>query len=1066
MKLKKSDFIAFGIMAILLAVAIAVDVLAGMWGDVITMHLYGSGQNLTEDNKELTAALSKSRLLNYDIAEEGVVLVKNEDETLPLSKDEIKKINIFGWSSSDGGWVCGSDGSAASNDGVAKNKLKMNGILQMCDKKYCKKCGWGNEKKATECTKNDCGGKEFVDYGIEYNQELATMYKNFCSSRALDGKGNLIRALTGDPRYYLLTEPAREKYDEAGENGKTILQNAKEFSDIALVVISRLGGEGVDLPFVQYKNLDGTKPKVTDHDKNAPEDPSRTYLDITTEEEALLKMVTENFKKVIVLYNSCNEMNLSFLDDYDVDAALISNGLGENGIFALPALLTGDANPSGKTTNTHAYDLTYDSTFVNAAGKTLSKSSYVIYQENVYSGYKWYETADKEGYWADYAKEISDRKGGKKTLTGYDAVVQYPFGYGLSYTDFKWEIAEFTPAVKDGFKADTEFTVKVNVTNVGDKPGKDTVELYATPPYYEGGVEKSDVNLVAFKKTALIPAGETQTVELTFSAYDMASYDCYDKNYNRNCGYELDFGEYVLSLRTDSHTVKTDEGGNPLQIKYSLDKTLKIMNDPTTGERVANRLTDYDVISKNSEGVFETTHVEAYAECQIDASDSNVSVTYMTRADFKGTFPSKAYGKPSGEAVTRLKNYRYDGEDGLAQTYKQGEDNGLYLYVREDGSKASKSDLESWNVKPNHELLMEFGTPANFDSEKWEKLLNQLSDADMGALISRGGYRTVAVESVGKRHMLENDGPAGLNRHILEVDKNVGNPDRTGWTMFSMPAVLGCTWNNDYAYAFGNSVGAEAIPSNVTGWYSPGANIQRSPFSGRNCEYYSEDAYLSGIMAAETCLGAESQGLNVYVKHFVANDQEANRISANTWATEQTLREGALKVFEIAVKKGKANGVMTALGCIGSGWVGGNYALIEEIMRGEWGFKGCIITDSYSGYMNISTMLAGGNDLALSTGNGDLVGINGDNQKRYYARKACKNILYASANAYYMHETRDTSRDIITVNLQKITKREVPVAWWMYWGVLPINVIIVAGIVVWTAFIIKKNKQSAAKNQQ
>lgn len=1038
---KTARTICFIAMGLILAIVLAANIVAGYFGEMITIYFYGSGITY-ENNETFAAAVAESKDLNLEIAEEGSVLVRNENDALPLSQEELKKVNVFGWSSSKGGWVCGSDGSANSNSG--NSRLKVKGILDVFDDE---------------------------EVGIEYNTELSQMYTDFCASRAKNGS-SLLRALSGNPNYFMLIEPPRSAYDAAGAGGKTILQNAKDFSDVAIVVISRLGGEGCDLPYRQIKNDDGTKVQASSTDLVV--DTTRTYLDVTTEEEAMLQMVRENFSKMIVIVNACNEMNLSFLEDYDADACITMNGVGENGAYAIPKILSGEVNPSGKTASTHVYDLKSSPAFVNAAAATAS-SGYTVYAEDIYVGYKWYETADAEGVF-----DGVDNAYGQ----GYEGVVQYPYGFGLSYTDFQWAVESVTARTKDeegnytdvplggAFEATTEFTVKVRVTNKGERAGKDVVELYCTPPYYTSGIEKSSVNLVAFAKTGQIEPGFSQVVELTFTGYDMASYDCYDKNNNRFVGYELDRGNYVLSLRTDSHTVDDCEGA---EFTYTLPSTKRITKDPATGNAVTNRFTTYDVIAKQGDGTFATQTIPAYANCALDGSDADgADVVYLTRRNFADTFPKVKQSARTGAAVSAMATYVWDGYDeNEIPAINQGSTATQHLlYMTESGGKATESQLKTGSgLVPNRELILELG--GDYDDPKWEELLSQLSLDEINTLVNRGGYCTMYAESIGKKFMLENDGPSGLNRHNMEIDNTTESTiDRSGWTMFSMPSVIGCSWDYNLAYAFGKSVGQEGVSVGVTGWYAPGANMQRSPFCGRNSEYYSEDPLLSGVMAAETANGAMSMGMNVYVKHFVANETETNRTGLKTWLTEQTLREIYLRPFEIAVKRGRINGLMTSFNRLGNNWTGGNHALCTEILRDEWGFRGALVTDYYagSGQMPMKQGLIAGNDLWLTGGQTNATNIDKtDKVYVYYARQACKNILYASCNGYYRNATRDTSRDTISIDLDKVVEYDKPFPWWVVWGLLPLDLVTVGGITLWTFFLLRKKsdgKENVGKRKK
>lgn len=1055
MKKNKKKIVPIVCMGLIFSIVLAGNIVAGYFGDMITTYFYGSGVEF-EGNETFNEAIAESKELNKQISEEGIVMVRNENNALPLQENETKKINVFGWSSTPGGWICGSDGSAASNSGASR--LKVKNIIDVL---------------------NDS------EIGMETNAELTQMYTEFCSSRVRTSSTapdtDLLRALKLKETYYMLHEPSLEYYNKKGDNGKTILENAKDFSDVALVVISRLGGEGIDLPFKQIKNDTGKKNYA--EATNCVIDNSRTYLDISTEEEALLQMCKNNFKKVIVIVNSCNEMNLSFLEDYDIDACLTMNGLGENGAYAIPDILRGYkeqvnqktnqkekvlVSPSGRTANTHVYDLSLDPSFVNVGGKTAS-DGYIVYQENIYVGYKWYETADTMGYWDNI-----DNKYGK----GYDGVVQYPFGYGLSYSDFTWTYLGMEAKDKKGniidlkttnFDENTQFTVKVRVTNVSTYPGKDVVELYYNPPYYLNGIEKSSVNLLSFAKTEVLTQGQSQVVELTFTGYDMASYDCYDKNSNRNVGYELDRGNYQLSLRTDSHTLKPllDAENNEIAdptINLNLNKTLRIINDPVTGNRVTNRFTYYDVISKQSDGSFDKEHINSYANCAIDGSDATEQdVQYLTRTNFSETFPQQKAVKRTGSAVTNAQNYVWDGYDKsqIPEINQSSTKTKHLLYTLADGSKATFKQLqEGSGIVPNKELILELG--GDYDNPKWDELLSQMTPSEINTLFNRGGYCTFAVESIGKKHMLENDGPSGLNRHNMELDTSTEQTiDRSNWTMFAMPSVIGTTWNYRLGYAFGKSIGTEGVSVGVTGWYAPGANMQRSPFGGRNSEYYSEDSLLSGVMAAETSRGAMSMGMNVYVKHFVVNETETKRTGLQTWLTEQTLREVYCRPFEIAVKRGKANGMMSSFNRLGSTWTGGNQALMTEVLRNEWGFRGAVVTDYYSGLMKVEQGLIAGNDLWLTGAQKNAKNIDTkDKVIMYYARQACKNILYASCNAYYMHENRDKTLDTIQVDLDKIIEIEKPAPLWIYWGLLPLDLLTISGLGIWCYFLFRKKEET------
>lgn len=1017
------------IIAIVTLVLVVGNYFCNLYFDIITEFLHGSGMGDAFNSQEFQEALAANDQLVQEMQAEGIVLLRNElDEagkpTLPLSEDELKKVNLFGWASSDAGWINGSDGSVNGNSGTNK----------------------GKSQKLT---------KAFTDAGIEYNTELMDMYTDFRAKRS-DARGLYLQ--DSPQTFFMLIEPTEDYYYQTGENGKTIIENAKEYSTTAIVVISRLGGEGCDCPQWQSKTMDG---KAVDKIGPFTYDYDRTYLDISTEEEKVLELARANSDKLVVILNLCNNMNLSFLEDYDVDAAISVGGTGQSGVHAIPKVLSGEITPSGKTTATQPYDLKYDPTFYNS-GRMGGQNGYQVYQEGIYVGYKWYETADAEGYWDGYERTLKDGT----TLTGYDAVVQYPFGFGLSYTSFEWEIVDISlPADSFLTKETGEITVKVRVTNTGTVPGKDVVQLYFTPPYRLGGIEKAAINLVAFAKTAeLKPANmtetglpESQVVELKFDVFDMASYDCYDKNFNRNVGYELDSGDYYLRLSNDAHNLDDCEGA---EWKYTVNGTIKFREDPVTGNLVTNRFTNYDVYVKDASGKFVQETINAYANCAIDGSDAenNGDIVYLSRADFVATFPKETAAKPSGATVNYAKKY-------LPQIPTvnvapiQDQNNGLFLVTTENGGKLSFNALKGGTApyKVNEELVLELGL--DYDSEKWELLLNQMSENEIYTLVSKGNYSNSAVESIGKPILYDSDGPSGMNRHTIASGMNKEQKEQ--WTMYVMPAVLAQSWNATLSYSFGLSVGKESILTGNDGWYAPGANLQRSFFCGRNSEYYSEDAYLSGVMAAESCRGAINQGVYTYVKHFAVNDTETNRKQLETWLTEQTLREIYLRPFEIAVKEGGANALMVAMNRVGAVWTGANRAMTHEIARDEWGFRGSVVTDTYqSSYNNLTQAVIGGTDLML--GNCTQTVDMDDPTMHAEMRESAKNIIYAWCNAYATAKTHDPSEDRFTVDIDTVVVVEKPTPYWSYalYALDAIFVIFVAFYIVKKTNLIERIKSS------
>ena len=988
-KLTLWNKISFGIMALILCVVIAFNITCFMLFELITGYFHGSGIEFTGEDAQKALAVSDE--LCREMVGEGIVLVENKDDTLPLSKSDLYQVNIFGWRAINNGWIGGASGSVNANNNTTREKVVT--LLQAME-----------------------------ESGFDYNHDIIDMYEKFCNVG--DGK-----ALDDGEAFFTLKEPTADYYTDK------LIDDAKAFSDLAFVVFGRQGGEGEDLTLskqLKYKNETDT---------------TRSYLDISTEEEALLDIVTTNFDRVIVILNGVAMMNLEFLDRYEnIDAAVWCGGTGQSGTTSLLRALRGKITPSGKLPDTQIYDFSDDPTFLNIGAQS---ASHITYAENIYVGYRWWETADAEGYWDDRTREVEVllENGGKSTLKtqGYESVVQYPFGYGLSYTQFEWTVDGWS--VEETLGKDTEVSVDVTVTNVGDRKGKDVVQLYVTPPYIEGGIEKSHVTLAAYAKTPLILPGDSETVTLTFSAYDIASYDCYDKNNNGFCGYELDAGEYIVSLRTDAHTVALCPNAEHTYNVASGGVRWDV--DPVTENAVVNRFTGDS----------------AYAGVSIDGkSTDGEQVNWLSRAgDFANAASLKHYGGRSGAKVSAAASYVYDEYNYTSMpAMGNGSVGSLTLYKTTDGSQLTLAKLKSGEgLEINHDLMMTLGK--SYDDPQWNALLDQMTYAEMEDLTMLGGYRTKEILSVGKKYFLDNDGGSGLNRHINEGDANTSydSDKRSSWTLFPSINLLGASWNDTLAYSYGLAIANEGLSTSIDGWYSPSCNMHRSPFCGRVAEYPSEDPMLSGKITAEQARGALANGMYVYIKHFAVNENEKGRTGLYTWLTEQTLREIYLKPFEIVVKEGKANGIMTSFNRLGATWTGGNYALCTQVLRDEWGFRGATITDYYAGdgYMPPKQAIYAGGDLLL-TGSGLKPGKRLDQNNVTdvnLMRLSSKNILYMKANAYYIAQTHDSSEDYVTANVGKVIVREDPFPAWVF-IVVGVDVVAAAGIAVWCVLIFRRKR--------
>ena len=841
--------------AVLLTIGLVVNIACGIFYSAITPFMTANFNPLLTGQKQVTTgqsltveqAAEQSRAMAQELVQEGAVLLKDQNNALPLA--EGTAVNLFGYGSVDP--IYGGSGSGASD--TSSNIDLVTGL---------------------------------TNAGFTVNQELVDFYKKSGVSRAAQ------KGFEGS-NFTPAEVPAAQYTD-------TLLQNAKAFSDVAIVTISRVGGEGGDLPQDMY---------AAGYSKT---DDGRHYLELTQDEEDLLALIkAQGFGKVIVLINSSNAMELGFLEDDSIDAALWIGSLGSTGFNAVGEILSGKVNPSGRLSDTYAYDLTTAPAYWNAGDFTYSNLNhhYVEYAEGIYVGYRFYETR-----YVDNTTGVCDE-------AAYAKAVQYPFGYGLSYTTFEQSIADYKTT-------DSAIEMTVEVKNTGAVAGKDVVQVYYTAPYTIGGIEKSHVVLAGFAKTSLLQPGASEKVTVTFAPEDMASYDETGAK-----AYVLEAGTYQIKLMNNAHEVIDQrEYEVPATITYS-------------GEN-----------ARSTDLVVATNEFEDVAQGQIKQ--------YVSRADWEGTLPTT----------------RTDGKTASAETVAAKENTPVY----------ENNDSDQPITIADHGLTLEDMTGLDYDDPKWNDLLEQLSVDDMTNMISNGGWSTPEVASVGKPATNDLDGPAGINSLVSSL-KGVSFPSEV---------IVGSSWNTDLAQRFGTAFGAEAAANHVVGLYAPGMNIHRTPFSGRNFEYYSEDGLLSGKMGAAMVQGVDSQGVYTYIKHFALNDQESNRLSISVWANEQSIREIYLKPFELSVKEGGTTAVMSSYSRLGNTWAGASKALLTDVLRNEWGFHGMVVTDSAMGntsWMDINLALRAGGDMMLC-----LMGVKLDsssNTAQQAMRRACHNILYTQANS-------------------------------------------------------------------
>lgn len=1006
MKIKfgKKQIILVCVVVVLVGILIAANIVLDLFSPIL--HRVFGGDLQVAQTEEAANALAAGNELVQELTEESIVLLTNKKYSngktaLPL--DMNTPVNLFGWNATDQGFMLSGGGSGGTAPSDA-NKVTLAQALER--------------------------------EGMEYNEELLAAYSAVSNADADSGSAQANWLYNPDAGWYTTSR----------------MDSAYAFSDVAIIVLSRFGREN---------GGDGELVNAGGSSYNAG-----AILELTANEKAMFNAVKNTFGedgKIIVLLNTCNNMELSFLEEYDVDAALYVGIPGQSGALAIPRVLRGRAKdlvkhedgsetiryvtPSGRTADIYPYSYNpengknYNSIWVNAISGATSDKNSVVYSEGIYYGYKWYETAGEVGFF-----DAATR--GEKA--GYEAVVQFPFGYGLSYTDFKWTVKETPTAslTKEG-----EYKVVINVENIGEVPGREVVQLYYTPQYYNGGVEKAHMNLLAFDKTVELASGASQDITLTFTTYDLASYDDYGKSDNGFTGYEVEHGTYTFRLMKNSHYEhECYNGPEKTASTFTLEcaEDIKFDKDPVTGATVENRFTGNN----------------AYGNTPIDGStaNSNAPITYLSRKDNFANFSS--IQKYTASAAGNTTNEVYGDKD--ISKIKFGEDAKMYLVTDENGNKLSIGILDGSvtnneiKLTYNVDLMLEL---ADWDNEElWTAFLNQMSWNDTLDLIGKGGFQTDAIEALGKPRATDLDGPAGFN------SSSVTDPSKTSqWTAFPSEALLGCSWSQRLMYNMGRAQGVIANATGINGWYGPGVNLHRSPYNSRNFEYYSEDGLLSGKLAAEVIRGAKQTNLYCYLKHFAASEAGQNPNNWYTWLTEQNLRENYLRPFEIAVKEGGANAIMSAFNRVGKDWAGRNAALSVDILRNEWGFKGTMITDWYdAGYMEYRAGVLGGNDLWLGgTSQQRASGLSQSNTSDVYAaRRSAKNILYTYIDTYvttYEYINNPDVDDKYKVEISNVNINAAPFSGVFVFLWVLIDVLIVGGIAVCVVFFILSQRDKSGK---
>lgn len=849
-------------------------------------------------------AFANAQEVNLKLAEEGFVLLKNENAALPMNKGA--RISVF-----------------------SKNSVNLS---------------YGGSGSGGFDTSNNKNLYESLnDAGFVTNPTLKRFYESSQSGPVRTANSSDLD--NGDNQKIATAETPQSKYTDAVKNSYA------DYSDAALVVITRIGGEGFDLP--RYQG-----------DSEGAVSPDSHYLELDQNEIDLLTAVTDGtFKRVVVVFNTPSSFEATFLKDSayaafadKIDAAVWIGFTGSNGITALGEILNGDVNPSGRLVDTWAADFTKNPSFVNFGTGCLPDTTdkydggmyySVDYEEGIYVGYRYYET-----------------RGETDGEDWYNANVVYPFGYGLSYTTFDWTVGD---ASASEIELGTTITVPVTVKNTGSVAGKEVVQLYASAPYTLGGIEKAHKVLVGFAKTKLLQPGESETVTVSFDPYSAASYDYRDANSNGFSGYELGAGEYTLYVSRNAH-----ESEKAIALNLAAD--VQIGTDPTTDSEVVNRYTD-------SEDFLDS-------DWQLDAM--------LSRADWEGTWPTPQTAQ------------QHAGTDRLYEEIRSEEHNNPtdfdseeYPWFGEEPTLTLRDLLPSAEAEGYEPVV-------SYDDERWEELMMGCDEEEMIALINNGAYHTLAMESVGLPATIHGDGPSGFTCFMSKEQVN-------GTCQYVSEPVMASTWNINLMNELGEAIGEEGtIGDKATGQpyssiYAPGVNIHRSPFGGRCSEYFSEDPFISGMMGAAEVQGIQSRGVLPTVKHFVANEQETHRSIGGdlSWLSEQALREIYLKPFEYTVKLGETRGIMTSFNRIGTRWTGGDYRLLTEILRNEWGFNGLVICDfnTIPQYMIPRMMFYAGGSLDLATQQSAMWTDcdTSDAGDAIVLMRAVKDVMYALVNSNAMN---------------------------------------------------------------
>ena len=916
----------------------------------------------------------------------GATLLLNRENALPLAQGA--KVSLFGTGSAD--FVYGGTGSGSVDSSKALNL-----------------------KDALEAD------------GVSVNPTVWNFYttgagKDYRRQLAPGSLNNYIFDNSG----YLINEVPQSVFTDAEWN------SVADYGDAAIMVVSRVCGEGSDLPWFGTGDGDGN------------------ILSLSQEERDILKKLADlkaagQVKSIIVLLNASNPMELDFLEpslcgvDYGVDACLWVGEVGQNGIEAIGDILNGTVNPSGKLVDTYCYDNltspamqnTYVTSYTNAAEQGLAFKStcneyYEVYQEGIYVGYRYYET------------RYEDTVLGNANVGKYDyaSTVAYPFGYGLSYTTFEYSGLTMK---EDG----DNFVFTVSVSNTGSVDGREAVQIYMQSPYTdydrENGIEKAAVELVGFEKVA-VPAGQTVSVDVTVPKSELRAYDA-----NGAKTYIVDAGNYYFATGNGSHEALNNILVAKAELEDAANGTVDLNKMVGTGDaslavQYQQASLDATTYAKTTDGT-EISNQLDHADLNKFDDDTSNDVVYVSRSNWKNTMPEAAITATAYQAAVQIA-----ANDAIVA--------GLAIQDQPE----STGEMPTMGKEGTLTLSQFVGVPmdgsitVNGQEYTWDDLLDQLTFSDMTKLVGLAYHSTASASNVGKPATKDENGPLGLTANLT------GGGSSTGYTSAD---ILAATFDREIAEAVGRSLGNDCLMATgkaYSGLYGPGVNIHRTPYGGRNFEYYSEDPFISGQICAAQVGGIQSKGVYVYMKHFALNDQDTGRDGLCVWTNEQAAREIYLQAFEYPIEQANALCVMTSFNRLGTTWAGGDYNLLTNILRNEFGMKGIILTDfsNSNNYMDVvQGVVAGGNAWDANDANKWPAKLKEykDNATVCNAmRDASKHILYTVANSNAMNG--------VSENVQIVEVR----AWWQT-AILVLDVVfgvLAVGSAVMLVRDIRRKKES------